>query len=140
MRYLRVAAAFGLFFGLGLLTLTATEKVVKLRSAEGAPKFNNQQLVRLENAAEAGYNANSGYPEQRRPAVETELTNSSTFTVYTSTETDSLIQALRDNLAAKDKEIQLLKESVKSLSDANDALTNRVRDVEMKLDKPNTAR
>jgi hypothetical protein len=125
-----MGVALGLCFWLALLSSRATERVVKFNTIDKPGK-----LLRIENAAERYYNPLGPLgPVSSRPEVERDL-NSRTFTVYTSAETDSLLQTLKDQLAAEDKEVKLLKENIKSLSDANDALTHRIRDMESKLDR-----
>ena len=84
------------------------------------------KTLRKENSAQSSFNPNT----QRQQDIDAELTNSSTFTVYTTGETDQLIQNLRDTLASEEKEIKSLKDDLKTLSDANDALTKRLNNLE----------
>lgn len=134
MKRVRIPVALGLFFCIAVLSSLATERIAKLQAKDMAG-LGSSQMLRLENAAETYFG-----PSSPKTAAETELNNTRTFTVYTSAETDTLLQDLRDNLAAQDKEIKLLKDNIKSLSDANDALTNRASNLEAKLDKLSSSR
>jgi len=58
-----------------------------------------------------------------------------TFLVYTTSEVDGMVQTLTQNLSRDQQEITTLKAEIKTLSDANDALTKRLNDVEENFKK-----
>jgi len=66
-----------------------------------------------------------------RGAYNATFAAANTFTVYTSAEVDGLVQSLSDKLLREQKEqVTNLKANIKALSDANDALTARINDLE----------
>lgn len=63
------------------------------------------------------------------------LDDQNSFVTYTAPETDSLIQPLKDKIKQDEEQITILKANNKALADANDALTKRLDDLELRINK-----
>jgi len=126
-RYLAVAVTVCASIGT-VLSCFATETIVRMRqrdetreigSHHGAPPTTIRAFS-LENAAH-GAVYTSAFAAQN------------TFTVYTAAEVSALLQPLKDNLSTHQERLAILEANIKTLSDANDALTKRLSDAETQL-------
>ncbi|MGO9273403.1 MAG: hypothetical protein ACLQOO_24720 [Terriglobia bacterium] len=123
-----------LFFGVGMiLSCFATERIVRMTIRNkpfvpapigGRPRPATPATFEISNASGGGGSYNDAFAA------------SHTFLVYTSAEVDGLLKSLTDQLSHDKEQLAILNANVKTLSDANDALTKRLSDLETQLNKP----
>jgi peptidoglycan hydrolase CwlO-like protein len=116
-----ILLAIVLLLTVGLvLKSSATEKVVRMSTKTlESPDFG----AKIEIA-----NAYTSYK-----MLEPNPADAHTFTVYTTTEIDERLQDLSKAGSNDKAKIATLEKDIKSLSDANDALTKRLNELEAKL-------
>ena len=125
--------------------ITIVVSVNCLSASENVAKFSRNDAARCT----PGTPGHPPHPPVCGPAVEIanqagasgqfdreSFVNSHSFTVYTTSEVDGMIQALTNSDKALSDEVNLLKGNMKTLSDANDALTKRLNELEARANKP----
>ena len=120
IRRKKIQLALALVLAISLIIrCLATEQVVKMTSHPDMG-IGGANIVTLSNSFGPGSK---------------DIAQANTFIVYTKSEVDGLVQPLSQDLSRDQQEISDLNAAIKTLSDANDALTKRLNDVEAKLNK-----